>query len=349
MRGRLQYGPLFGSAPLWQHPLQWEYYSAQRMRGIRQVPVDHGIPVEEHARASAVGTPPLLHRGDIGDVLELQEQLQRGRDWYSESQDFGRDSSSEYKTPGILRDLPTRSANNTPERHDFSRDRREHISPPDRKRRRVEEVHRRSPAGDFERAPRREPDRRSRELPQPGFVETRADEHYGADDEGDEWTLVTGRRRRARLLANKPGHSRVDFQRRPRSPAPLPRIVRDVVDISSGSESEHDDRRRQAVSAGRHRGARQRRRESPPSVYSTSTPERASSGGSPVKPIAVKHLRTWGLKFAGNEKEDPQEFLAGLRDCMESFDIPEFDIIRAVSRCLRPRGLVRRFEAKDAG
>ena len=51
-RGRLQYGPLFGSAPLGQHPLQWEYYSAQRMRGIRQVPVNHSIPVEDHARVS---------------------------------------------------------------------------------------------------------------------------------------------------------------------------------------------------------------------------------------------------------------------------------------------------------
>ena len=228
-RGRLQYGPLFGSAPLWQHPLQWEYYSAQRMRGVRQVPVGHGIPVEEHARAAAVGTPPLLHRGDIGDVTEPQEQLQRGREWYG-SQDFGRDSSSEYKTPGILHDLPSRTANNSPlERHDFSREQREHVSsPPDRKRRRVEEVRRRSSQNDFETAPRREPNRESRELLQPRYVQPRADEQYSADDDGDEWTLVTGRRRRARLPAGRPGHSRVDFARRPRSPVPLPRIVRDV-------------------------------------------------------------------------------------------------------------------------
>ena len=104
--------------------------------------------------------------------------------------------------------------------------------------------------------------------------------------------------------------------------------MRDVVDISSGSDSDNDDRRRQAVSAGRRRGARQSRRGSPPIVGSTSTPERASSGGSLAKPIAVKHLRTWGLKFAGDEKEDPEKFLAGLRDCIESSDIPSYDIIR---------------------
>ena len=102
---------------------------------------------------------------------------------------------------------------------------------------------------DLERAPRREPNRRSRELPQPRYVETRANKHYSVDEDGDEWTLVTGRRRRVRLQTNKPGHTRVDFQRRTRSPAHLPRIVRDVVDISSGSESDYDDRRRQAVLA----------------------------------------------------------------------------------------------------
>ena len=147
----------------------------------------------------------------MGDVLEPQKQLQSGREWYGESQDYGLDSSSEYKTPGILRDVPMRSVNNTQERHDFSRERREHIPPPDRKRRRVEGVRRRSPLSNFERAPRREPNRRSRELPQPRYVETRADEHCSVDKDGDEWTLVTGRRFRARLLANKPGHSRVDF------------------------------------------------------------------------------------------------------------------------------------------
>lgn len=47
----------------------------------------------------------------------------------------------------------------------------------------------------------------------------------------------------------------------------LLRNVRDVVDISSGLESEYDDRRQQAVSAGSHRSARRtNRRESPPSV-----------------------------------------------------------------------------------
>ena len=49
-----------------------------------------------------------------------------------------------------------------------------------------------------------------------------------------------------------------------------------------------------------------------------------------MKSIAVKHLRTWGLKFAGNEKEDPQEFLAGLCDCIESTDILSYDIILAL-------------------
>ena len=109
--------------------------------GVCKVPVDQGLPVEEHVRAAAERMPSLLRRGDIGDILEPQEQLQRGREWYGKSQNFGLDSSSEYKTPGILRDLPTRSANNTPERHEFSRQRREQILPPDRKRRRVEEVH----------------------------------------------------------------------------------------------------------------------------------------------------------------------------------------------------------------
>ena len=68
--------------------------------------------------------------------------------------------------------------------------------------------------------------------------------------------------------------------------------MRDVVDISSVSESEYDDRPRKAAHAYRRRSARQSRRESPPSVFSASAPERASSGGSHAKPIAVKQLRT---------------------------------------------------------
>ena len=110
----------------------------------------------------------------------------------------------------------------------------------------------------FERALRYEPNRQSRELQQPRYVQPRADKQYSADDDGDERTLVTGRRG-TRLLASRPGHSQVDFARRPRSPAHLPRTVRDVVDILNRSESEYDDRRRQAAHADGRRSARSSR------------------------------------------------------------------------------------------
>ena len=32
----------------------------------------------------------------------------------------------------------------------------------------------------------------------------------------------------------------------------------------------------------------------------------------PPKPVAVKHLREWGLKFAGEDREDAEEFLEKL-------------------------------------
>ena len=132
VRGRVQYGPLFCSAPLWQQPLQWDYYYALRMRGVRLVPADHGLSAKEHAQFYAERTPPLLHRDDIGDLLEPQEKLHGGRKWYCVSQNFDLDSMSEYKT------------------HDFSRECHERInSPPDRKRRRVEEANRRSLLDDF--------------------------------------------------------------------------------------------------------------------------------------------------------------------------------------------------------
>ena len=64
------------------------------MRVVRQVPVDHVLSAEEHMRASAGKTPTLLHRDDIGVLLDPQEQLQRGREWYGELQNFGLDSLS---------------------------------------------------------------------------------------------------------------------------------------------------------------------------------------------------------------------------------------------------------------
>lgn len=116
---------------------------------------------------------------------------------------------------------------------------------------------------DFETASRREPNRRSRELQQPRYVEARAGKQYSVDEDGDEWTFVTGRQSRARLPENKTGYSRVDYEHRTRSAAYLPWNLRDVIDILSRSESDYDDRRRQAVSAGRRCSARKSRRESP--------------------------------------------------------------------------------------
>ena len=115
------------------------------MRGLRKVPIDHGLSKAEDARASKGKTPPLFNRGDTGDLLEEQEQLHRESDWYGET-DFGRHSLSEYESPEILHNLPSRSTNNLPtKRHDFSRERRERvISPPDRKRRRIEETRQRA-------------------------------------------------------------------------------------------------------------------------------------------------------------------------------------------------------------
>lgn len=49
-----------------------------------------------------------------------------------------------------------------------------------------------------------------------------------------------------------------------------------------------------------------------------------------MKPIAVKHLRSWGLKFADDEKENPEEFLEQLQNCFESSDIPDYDITLAL-------------------
>ena len=79
---------------------------------------------------------------------------------------------------------------------------------------------------------------------------------YSADEDGVEWTLVTGRRRRARIPADNPGRS-----------------MREVVDISSGSEREYDDRRPQIVPADRRRHVSKTCYESPSSISSASAPE----------------------------------------------------------------------------
>lgn len=38
----------------------------------------------------------------------------------------------------------------------------------------------------------------------------------------------------------------------------------------------------------------------------------------PPKPFAVKHLRAWELKSNGEEREDSEDFLEQLRDCLEN-------------------------------
>ena len=46
--------------------------------------------------------------------------------------------------------------------------------------------------------------------------------------------------------------------------------------------------------------------------------------------MAVKYLKSCGLKFSGGANEDSEEFLEKLMKRIESADIPAFDILRAL-------------------
>ena len=65
-----------------------------------------------------------------------------------------------------------------------------------------------------------------------------------------------------------------------------------------------------------------------------------SNQSPPPKPSAVKDLRTWGLKYSGEEREDAEEFLESLRDCLESSNISELEILRA-RPCVLSKGAAR--------
>ena len=58
----------------------------------------------------------------------------------------------------------------------------------------------------------------------------------------------------------------------------------------------------------------------------------SSSGRSSqtTKPVTVKHLRSWNLQFSGSERDDSEEFLERLAECIESADNPVLDILRAL-------------------
>ena len=58
--------------------------------------------------------------------------------------------------------------------------------------------------------------------------------------------------------------------------------------------------------------------------------------------MAVKHLKAWGLKFSGDEKEDAEEFIEQLRECVQSTDIPVIDVLRALP-CVLSKHAVRWF------
>ena len=77
----------------------------------------------------------------------------------------------------------------------------------------------------------------------------------------------------------------------------------------------------------RHRNDRFNREDDP---YAPSIIWSSSSRASPTKPMAVKHLKSWNLKFSGSTNEDAEEFLERLTECVESTDIPVIDILRAL-------------------
>lgn len=52
---------------------------------------------------------------------------------------------------------------------------------------------------------------------------------------------------------------------------------------------------------------------------------------------AVKMLRTWGLKFGGNNQEDPEEFLEKLEDCRITAGVNNHDMINALPCVLEGR------------
>ena len=62
----------------------------------------------------------------------------------------------------------------------------------------------------------------------------------------------------------------------------------------------------------------------------------------PPKPVAVKHLREWGLKFAGEDREDAEEFLEKLQDCLESSNISDRDLLCALP-CILTKHAARWF------
>ena len=52
----------------------------------------------------------------------------------------------------------------------------------------------------------------------------------------------------------------------------------------------------------------------------------------------MKHLRSWNLNFSGSERDDSEEFLERLAECIESADIPVFDVLRALPSILTGHG-----------
>ena len=72
----------------------------------------------------------------------------------------------------------------------------------------------------------------------------------------------------------------------------------------------------------------------------TLTGSAGSNQSPPPKKSAVKDLRTWGLKYSGEEREDAEEFLESLRDCLDSSDMSELEMLRALP-CVLSSGAAR--------
>ena len=124
---------------------------------------------------------------------------------------------------------------------------------------------------------------------------------------------------------------------------PSPR--RRHTDVTTGESSgpEHDW---QVVTPRRKRRRGRRpdnHRRSDPNASYDSFASGISGRSSPVtSPMAVKLLTTWGVKFSGDEKEDAEEFIEKLKECVQSTNIPVVDILRALP-CVLTKHAVRWF------
>ena len=100
--------------------------------------------------------------------------------------------------------------------------------------------------------------------------------------------------------------------------------------LSSGSEEE---------SRGRHTTNRTRRSQGEETRWSQQRSRRKSRRGSPVMDRdnslhVIKTLKNWGLRYSGEEKESPEQFLSRLKACKRATGIPDEQLLPCLASIL---------------